>query len=166
MKKLLFIIALTSSVTLTHAQTLLGDFQKKYQHREGVNSVTISGDLFKISSTILKYSGDKDSEALSRICSGINSMYVLNMEERYFDHIDDELRILKSDLSKSNLNLLMTVKERTETVEVYSEMKNEEVVNGIVLFIRKDREFTLLEIKGTIHMKDLSVLTENHSTWH
>ena len=166
MKKIVFIIALIFSVTLTQAQSLLGEFQKKYQNREGVNSVTLSGDLFKFSSSILKYSGDKDSETLSRICSGINSMYVLNMEEQHFDHMDDELKNLKNDLSKSNLNLLMTVKERNETVEVYSGMKNEEMINGLVLFIRKDREFTLLEIKGNIHLKDLSVLTENHSTWH
>ena len=166
MKNIWLIIALFSSTSLVLAQSSLEKFQKKYQNQEGIHSVTISGDLFKFSSSLLKYSDDKDSEALSRICSGINSMQVFNMNVKHFDHMDTEIKNLKNDLSKSNLNLLMTVKERDETVDIYSEVKDDEIINGLVLLIKNKDEFTLLEIRGKIHIKDLSILTENHSTWH
>lgn len=150
---------------LAHGQSSVEKFQDKYKNDRDATSVTVTGGLFKLLGNIAEYGEDADSEAVARIAKGIKSLQILSIP--MFDSgLDmDEIKKLRSDLTKEKYEELMNIKEGRETVNVLAQGSDDEVRNMVILVQEKD-EFALINIDGMLSMKDLAYLAKHHDDWN
>jgi Domain of unknown function (DUF4252) len=106
---------------------------------------------------------DEDSAATKRLLSGIKSIQI-----RSYQFADDfaysaaDIDSVRSQLARPGWNQLMQVhhREKNEDVEMYVMVENN-VTKGFALVASQPREFTIINIVGSISVDDLPKL-EGH----
>ena len=166
MKKLFASIMLVAFVTTAWAQSqVVEDFQNKYKDDRDAKVVAINGGLFKILSGIASYGEDEEALAFSRISDNIKSMNILSIPLYKSGFDPDEIDEMRSNLEKDDYDELMTIRDGGDRIYIMAQGAKNEVRNMLVL-IREEKEFVLMNIDGTLDMKDLAILAKNHKDWN
>ncbi len=168
MKRTTIILALLMLPMLTMAQSdAVEAFKAKYKDDRDATVVTISGSMFGLISQIASYGDDEDEElqAMARVADGIKQFQVLSVRYSRSGLKPTEVDDLKAAIEGEKYDELMQSREREKSMTFYAQQSNAEVKNMLVLIDEYD-EFTILDIDGTLSMKDLSTLVKHHRDFH
>lgn len=140
-------------------------FKKKYDSE--VKVISLTGDIFKlISSMAALDEADEDAKVISRIAEGIKAMDILTIsaDESGFD--DQSLDKMRNALKKENYDELMTVNEGGNRIYFLSQRGNGAELRNMLVLIREQNDFMLMNITGSLDMNDLAYLAKNHKNWN
>jgi hypothetical protein len=163
MKYLSIILVFAATAAYSQSKSV-ADFQAKYQGDRDATVVTVNGNMFNLFANIADAADEEDEEAqaMARIARGIKSLKVLSVPVYKSGLQPDEISGLRDQLIKEKYDELMQVRDGQEHVYFLAQGNENEVRNMYVL-IQEDDDFTILEIEGTLQMKDLAKLVRHHS---
>ena len=167
MKKATIILfaAIVSVSTAFGQSKTIENFHQKYEDDRDAKVVTLSGGLFELLSNIASWDeSDEEAQAISRIADNIKSMQILSipMYKSGFDASDIEK--MREDLRKESYEELMTARDGSDKVYFLTQGDNDTVKNMLVL-IQEKEDFAVMNINGSLEMKDLSYLVKHHKDW-
>lgn len=168
MTKLLTLILLTTITTISFGQSkTIATFREAYKNDRDAKVIALDGDLFKLIGNIVSIEeSDENVKTIARIADGIQSleMLIIPMFKSGFDN--DALKEMRNQLKKENYAELMTVKEGSDEIYFLAEESASSKVKNMLVLIRENEEFMVLDIMGSLDMKDLAYLARNHSNWN
>ena len=171
MKKLVLILAIAILPVASFAQSIFDN----YEDMDGVTSVVVNQNMFKLLSKIDVETNDKEAQDYINLIENLTSLKVLSTGD---EGISAKMKAeVTSYLKKSNLQELMRVKDGEQTVKFYiKEGKDEDHVSELLMFItglkevtkdsnvtingqKREFETVLLTLTGDIDLKQISKLT-------
>lgn len=166
MKKLTLIIIAGFISAASFAQSkYVEQFHDKYKDDRDASVVSLNGSIFELISTIASYGEDEDSETVSRIAKGINSMNILSIPLEKAGIALSEIDDLRKNIKGEGYEELMTAREGKERVYFLAKTKDNEINNMLILVNDGDDEFVLMNLDGILNMKDLAYLAEHRKNW-
>lgn len=172
MRKLVLILALAIVPFVTNAQSMFD----KFEDMDGVTSVVVNQNMFKLLAKIDVETDDKEAQDYLNMIENLTSLKVLTTEN---GAISAQMKSeVDKYLSKSNLQELMRIKDGDQLVKFYiREGKDEDHVSELLMFITGLKEVTentnitvngkkrtietvLLTLTGDIDLKQISKLTK------
>lgn len=162
---LVIAVVLGSTAALAQSKTV-ENFHNKYKDDRDAKVVTLTGGLFKIFATIASFDEeDEDAQALARIAQNIESMEILSIPMYKSGFSADDVEKMRSDLGKEQYEELITVRDGQEKVYFLTQGDKNTVKNMLVLIKEKD-EFAVMNVKGTLDLKDVAYLAKHRNNWN
>jgi len=171
MKKLILILAIALTSSVTFAQTIFD----KYEDQEGVMSVVVNQKMFKMLATMGVDVDDPDAQEYIDMAKNITGLKVFTTGD---EKISADMNATVSKyLKSSKLEELMRIKDGDQTVKFYVlEGKDENHVKELLMFVNGLKDFTngqditingkkrevetvLLTLTGDIDLRQISKLT-------
>jgi len=159
MRKFIITLALTLTVAVpASAQRLNLDFPGLADKAEEVIDVTLDANMLRLAAKFLS-GHNSDERAIRDMINGLEGIYVRSYEFAKAGEYDLSLiDRVKSQLG-SSWKPLVTVRSKTkENVNIMADMRGEKVV-GLVIIAAEPREFTIVNIQGTIDIDRLADLS-------
>jgi hypothetical protein len=168
MKKLIAVVFFSAMFSLTYGQSkAVEDFSNKYKNDRDAKVISLNGGLFELFSNIAKFADeDEDAKVMGRIAAGIKSMNVLSLPMYKTGLEVKEIDDLKNKLKSEKYEELMTLREGTDRIYIMAKTTDSKINNMLMLINSDDDDFTLINIDGTLEMKDLAYLAKNQKDWH
>ena len=142
----------------TQAQTSeLDAFREKYGDNEDAKVVTVKGNVFQLFSEIASNLEDEEGEVLQRLAENINGVEVMSIPMYKSGLMPEEIKGLRNDLTRNDFEEYVTMRDGDRKVNVMAQGKAKEVKNMVVL-VEEENEFVLMNVNGTISMKDVAAL--------
>ncbi len=124
----------------------------KYSDNEEVSAVYISSSMFKLMGRVPDMNVGDESMNLGPLIKSLNCMYLIDCDD------PDVSREIKSDvnkfINKYKFDMLMEVKDRGETVRIYT-TGNEKTVTQFILTASEESAFTFICLDGTMSREEL-----------
>ena len=124
----------------------------KYSDNEEVSAVYISSSMFKLIGRVPDMNVGDGSMNLGPLIKSLNCMYLIDCDD------PDVSREIKSDvnkfINKYKFDMLMEVKDRGETVRIYT-TGSEKTVTQFVMTAAEYEAFTFICLDGTMSRADL-----------
>ena len=159
MRKFIITLALTLTVAVpASAQRLNLDFPGLADKAEEVVDVTLDANMLRLAAKFLS-GHNSDERAVRDMINGLEGIYVRSYEFAKAGEYDPSLiDRVKSQLG-SSWKPLVTVRSKTkENVNIMADMRGDKVV-GLVIIAAEPREFTIVNIQGTIDIDRLADLS-------
>lgn len=159
MRKFIITLALTLTVAVpASAQRLNLDFPGLADRAEEVVDVTLDANMLRLAAKFLS-GHNSDERAIRDMINGLEGIYVRSYEFAKAGEYDLSLiDRVKSQLG-SSWKPLVTVRSKTkENVNIMADMRGDKVV-GLVIIAAEPREFTIVNIQGTIDIDRLADLS-------
>jgi hypothetical protein len=156
MRKYVFLILILGlAVTPLAAQQKLNlDVPGLDDRAAEVVDVTLDASMLRLAARFLS-STEGDERAIREVVQGLQGIYVrsyeFDREGEYDRKIVDRVRAQLGPSWKKIVN----VRGRRENVEVYTDMRGEDIV-GLVVISAEPRELTLVNIVGPINLEKLT----------
>jgi hypothetical protein len=153
MKTLLFAVAIAFTSTGLFAQNAkLDDIFNKFQDKEGITSVILTGDLMKFASQM----NDKDSSM--NFIKNITKVRILAMEKSSAQDIVAFEGMVK-DIPLAGYKELMIVKENENNVRMLARESAGRWSDFLLIVVGK-KDHALIDIQGSVSPKDLQGLSK------
>ena len=124
----------------------------KYSDNEEVSAVYISSSMFKLMGRVPDMNVGDESMNLGPLIKSLNCMYLIDCDD------PDVSGEIKSDvnkfINKYKFDMLMEVKDRGETVRIYT-TGNEKTVTQFILTASEESAFTFICLDGTMSREEL-----------
>ncbi len=124
----------------------------KYSDNDKVSAVYISSSMFKLIGRVPDMNMGDESMNLGPLIKSLNSMYLIDCDN------PDVSKEIKSDvnkfINKYKFDMLMEVKDRGETVRIYT-TGNEKTVTQFILTASEESAFTFICLDGTMSREEL-----------
>lgn len=171
MKKLVLILAIALTSSVTFAQTIFD----KYEDQEGVMSVVVNQKMFSMLATMGVDIDDPEAKEYVDMAKNITGLKVFTTGDEKISA--DMVATVDKYLRSSKLDELMRIKDGDQTVKFYvREGKDENHVKELLMFVNGLKEFTngqditingqkrevetvLLTLTGDIDLRQISKLT-------
>ncbi len=154
MKKILMLLAAVLTLAQSFAETGR-DVYLRYSDKESVAAVYISPVMFRLIGKLPDIEVSDDDINLSPILQSLKGFYLLSCED------EQTARQLKADVNrlmdKGKYEMLMSVKEDGEKVEIYIVSDGKEV-SSLIMTVSEDDECVFMSIDGKMAQKDLEKL--------
>ena len=142
------------------------EFHEKYKDDRDAKVVSLNGSLFKLMSAIASYdTEDKDAEVIARIGEGIESMEIVSVPLFDSGLQPAEFNGLKEKLKNEKYDELMNMRDGRDRVSVMTQGGQHEVKNMVIL-IREEDNAVVMNVNGTLDMKDIAYLARHSKNWH
>ncbi|MEO0552124.1 MAG: DUF4252 domain-containing protein [Bacteroidota bacterium] len=142
------------------------EFRDKYEDDRDAKVVRLNGSLFKLMSTIASYdTEDEDAQVIARIGKGIESMDIVSVPLFDSGLKPAEFDGLKDKLKSEKYEELMNMRDGRDRVSVMTQGGSNEVKNMVIL-IREEDNAIVMNVNGTLDMKDIAYLARNSKNWH
>jgi hypothetical protein len=158
MRKLILTIALTVTVALpAAAQRINLDFPGLADRAEEVVDVTLDASMLRLAGRFL--SGDDAEERSVRdIIRGLDGIYVRSYEFARDGEYDPKLiDQVKSQLGPTWKPLVTVRSKKKDNVNIMANMRGDQII-GLVIIAAEPREFTVVNISGTIDIDKIADL--------
>ena len=117
-------------------------------------------------STIASYdTEDEDARVITRIGEGIESMDIVSVPLFDSGLKPAEFDGLKDKLKSEKYEELMNMRDGRDRVSVMTQGGENEVKNMVIL-IREEDNAVVMNVNGTLDMKDIAYLARNSKNWH
>ncbi len=156
------VLAVAAGLTFGQSKTV-ADFQRKYQNDRDATMVHLNGGLFKLLASIATFDlgdEDEDAEVVARISNGIKSMDILSIPLFESGLMPEGFEELRQNLLKEKYEELMEVRDGRNNVSFLSQGTDSEVKNMVVL-VREDDKAVVMNVNGTLDMRDLAYLARH-----
>ncbi|MEM7108402.1 MAG: DUF4252 domain-containing protein [Bacteroidota bacterium] len=142
------------------------EFHGKYKDDRDAKVVSLNGSLFKLMSAIASYdTEDEDAQVIARIGDGIESMDILSVPLFDSGLQPAEFDGLKDKLKSEKYEELMNVRDGRDRVSVMTQGGTNEVKNMVIL-IRDEDSAVVVNVNGTLDMKDIAYLAKKRKNWY
>ena len=142
------------------------EFHDKYKDDRDAKVVRLNGSLFKLMSTIASYdTEDEDAQVIARIGDGIESMDIVSVPLFESGLRPAEFEGLKDKLRAEKYEELMNVRDGRDKISVLTQGGSNEVKNMVVLILEEDNA-VVMNVNGTLDMKDIAYLARHNKNWH
>lgn len=159
MKKIIVLIA---AVVFPFALSAQSDFDK-YIDSDDVGSVIINKNLLGMVAKFSNDSNEKEAQEFIEMADNIDEIKVFMTSKSSAS--EDMASTVKKYLRKSNMELLMQVKEKDNKVDFYvKSSKNDEIVDELLMFVKSDESnghdfnSVLVTMSGKIELEKLGAL--------
>lgn len=153
MKTLLIAVAIAFTSTGLFAQNAkLDDIFNKFQDKEGITSVILTGDLMKFASQM----NDKDSTM--NFIKNITKVRILALEKASAQDIVAFEGMVK-DIPLTSYKELMIVKENENNVRMLAR-ENAGSWSDFLLIVVGKKDHALIDVQGSVSPKDLQSLSK------
>lgn len=151
MKKLLLGLLLVILPVLTFAQNPVEKVFDKYSGKDGVTTITVNKQLFKMMSQF------ETKEQELKVLENLEFIKILAIEDsilnrEFYDQVNSKLEQL-------DYEELMNIKGNTENVK-FLVKQQEDVIKELVMLAGEKSESALIYIKGNIKLEDISKIVE------
>lgn len=154
MKSTIVTIALLTAFTGLFAQNnKLDEIFNKFEGKEGITSVNISGDMMKFASEI-----DSKDSGMSAL-KNITQVRILSLEKAIAQDIVAFENMLK-EVPLNNFKELMVVKENKNNVRMMAQ-ENQGRWSDFILIVTGGDDHALIHIQGSVAPKDLQALSKS-----
>jgi Domain of unknown function (DUF4252) len=157
MKKFIITAVLAAMPFITFAQTKAFD---KFQDVEGIESMTVTKELFRMLGDVKIYGDDKAQKYLD-MAERIEGLKVFSTKEQ--KHKDAMKLAVTEYVKKNPLTELMSANTHGAKVKVYViQGKEESVIKEGLVFIENndDKEMVLVSFTGNLDLKDIDALKQ------
>ena len=156
MKKLFLILAVVLPMAVFAQKTPVDKLFDKYANQEGITTVNLTEQLLQLLGQF-----DSGDESTNNVLSGLKGIRVLSIEDEELNKkIDFYTELGKEDFFKNNkYEPLMEVTEDNEIIRFMAKNVSDGKLTDLLLVISGD-ENTLIYIKGTVNLKDISKITK------
>ena len=142
------------------------EFRDKYEDDRDAKVVRLNGSLFKLMSTIASYdTEDEDAQVIARIGKGIESMDIVSVPLFDSGLKPTEFDGLKDKLKSEKYEELMNMRDGRDRVSVMTRGGSNEIKN-MVRLLREEDNAVVMNVNGTLDMKDIAYLARNSKNWH
>ncbi|MEM6525606.1 MAG: DUF4252 domain-containing protein [Bacteroidota bacterium] len=142
------------------------EFHDKYKDDRDAKVVRLNGSLFKLMSAIASYdTEDEDAQIIARIGDGIESMDIVSVPLFDSGLQPAEFDGLKDKLKSEKYEELMNVRDGRDRVSVMTQGGQHEVKNMVIL-IREEDNAVVMNVNGTLNMKDIAYLARHSKNWN
>ncbi|AWH85380.1 DUF4252 domain-containing protein [Flavobacterium album] len=152
MKKFIITAVLAAMPFVTFAQTKAFD---KFQDVEGIESVIINKEMFRMLSDV-KVSGNDKTQKYLDMAEKLEGVKVFSTKEQKFK---EEMKKTVTEYVKKNpLTELMSANKDGAKIKIYvTQGKEESIIKEGLVFIEnaKDNEMVLVSFTGTLDLKDI-----------
>jgi hypothetical protein len=153
MKTLLIAVAIAFTSTGLFAQNAkLDDIFNKFQDKDGITSVILTGDMMKFASQVT----EKDSTL--NFVKNINKVRILSLEKATAQDIVNFEGMVK-DIPLAGYKELMIVRENDNNVRMLAR-ENAGSWSDFLLIVVGKKDHALIDIQGSISPKDLQSLSK------
>jgi hypothetical protein len=158
MKKLLFIVVISLSITSLHAQRSIDALFDKYAGKEGFVTVTISGDLLKFASCL-----DDDDDDDNSIPANVTEIRILAQEndnmqvENFYDLVIKGIKV-------GDYEEFMSVKKTHQDLKMYVRAEGNKFREFLLIAGGEDN--AVVQIKGEMTFKEAKKFSEDAKKNH
>ena len=151
----IIIAALLLSVSV-QAQSI-NKFLDKLDAGDDYGVITINKEMFKMLAGMDIDLGE-DEEVIKDLVDGINKVRIFMNEENGSSSDYQELKSIASETSMDNL---ISVKDKGERVDLYTNpTRDDGIVDGLLLIVHEENSNVFIHIDGKINLNHLAKLTE------
>lgn len=158
MKKILWVCALVLLPLVNHAQSVLD----KYESNEKVAKVVVSKKMFELMSKVKVDATDKNTQAYLSLVKKLDNLKVFTTTDSKISA--DMQSTVASYLKTTPLDELMRSNESGKDVKIYAKSgaTTNEIKELLMLITESTgkRETTLMSLKGSFTIEELSMLTD------
>ena len=158
MKRYLAVAALAVA-PLVCAQVLKLDVLERLKARaSNATDVNLNKDLLTLGAGVL--GGDKDNgDKIKKLAAGLDSVLVRSLEfDKEGAYSDADVKQLASELSGPGWNLIVSADEKKEKSRIWIKSGGAGDIGGVRVLSAEQKELTVVEIVGKIHLEDLKDL--------
>lgn len=159
MKKLLLIIVLTVTATLTYGQKSIDALFQRYAGRDGFTTVTINGSLLKLAHWL----GDKDDD--NSLPADITEIRILAQEDSSMK-VGNFYNLVINDIDLTNYDEFMRVKKSDQDVRMLVRTEGRRFKEFLLIAGGEDN--AVIQIKGNMSLDEAKRFSEdardNHVT--
>jgi len=156
MKKIISLLSTTLLIVSLQAQSI-NDFLSTLEDGDEYGVVTINKEMFKMIAAFDVDLGE-DEDAIRDLTRDINKVRVFINEE---NGTYEEYKKIKGIAQSSSMENLISVKDGSERVDLFTNPTNsDEVVDGLLLLVRETEQNVFIHIDGKINLDHLAKLTE------
>lgn len=155
MKRLSFLIAFLSVLTIVRSQSPVDELFDKYTGKEGYTTVIISKYMFDLFKNI--DADDPEAKEMNELISKLTGIKILASEKK--DESGNFLKDVKKKISSADYKELMTIKEEDQDVR-FLVRENGGKVSELLLVAGGNGDNVLISIQGDIDMKNISKLAK------
>lgn len=144
------------------AQLRLPDFSSLADKAKGSVNISLNPWLLRVAASLMD-DKDPDGAATKKLLAGIKSIEVRSYEfDADFAYSADDIDAVRRQLAAPGWSRLMQVHDRkkSEDVDMYIFTENSRT-GGFALIAREPRQFTIVNIVGSISPEDLPKLEEH-----
>jgi len=152
MKKVLWMVLLTSVITGAYGQKSIDALFKKYANADGFVTVSVNGSLLKMAD-IFDHCKDHD-----KFAGDINEIRILAQEDESMK-IDNFYDFVIKDLNLSDYDEFMSVKNKNQDLRML--VKTEGKMFKEFLLIAGGEDNVLIQIKGNLSLDDAEKLSSD-----
>lgn len=138
----------------------LKNLDKLANRASEVNDVTLEGPLLQFAASVMKNSGDPDSEQVVELIKGLKGIYVKNFEfNSPGQYSQADVEAIRSQLTGPGWQRIVTSfsKNTGERDEVYL-LKQGKKITGLTVLVAEAKELSVVNIVGAIDPEKLSEL--------
>jgi Domain of unknown function (DUF4252) len=153
---LMFLLTVLAALPL-QAQRLKLDFPELEDIAEERVDVTLDADMLHLAAKFLS-NDDADERAVRDMINGLQGIYVRSYEfSRDGQYSRSLVERVISQLGPSWKPLVTVRSKKRDNVDIYAQMKGDKV-GGLVIVATEPREFTVVNIEGTVDIDRLASL--------
>jgi hypothetical protein len=158
MKKILFILVISLSITSLHAQRSIDALFDKYAGKEGFVTVTISGDLLKFASCL-----DDDDDDENSIPANVTEIRILAQEndnmqvENFYDLVIKGIKV-------GDYEEFMSVKKTHQDLKMYVRAEGNKFREFLLIAGGEDN--AVVQIKGEMTFKEAKKFSDDAKKNH
>ncbi len=154
-RSMFFFVLLAAAMTISAQNSVIDKVFAKYSGQEGITSVSISPDLFKIAAAYNEgHDGDEDFPV-----EKISSLKVLTVEDEGKISGTDFYNEVLKDLNVSEYQEVMSVREGSDNVKMLMKTDGRQIFEFIILTGGDDS--ALVYIAGNFSMDDLENVAQS-----
>lgn len=158
MKRIVSIVAALFLLTASAWSQDGKGIYNKYSDNEDVSAVYISSTMFKLMGKVPNMELGEGSMELGPLIKNLNSMYLIDCDD---PKVSSELKAdVNKYINKYDFDLLMEIKDRGETVRIYT-TGNEKTVTQFIMTAAEADAFTFICLDGTMSRADLEKAIAN-----
>lgn len=160
MKKVILIVTVFLMSAALNAQSLISSSFSDYENDENFTRVSISKKMFSIMANLDPE--DEDEKELIQTVTNLDGLKII-----VADSSENPKELFKESLSRipSRFEELMTVDDKDERI-VFMIDENDGVVSELIMVMKGDDEFVILDLFGKIDLKQIAKLSRKMNIDH
>lgn len=141
MKKFLFFVFFTLTITIASGQKSIDELFDKYAGKEGFVTVTMSGNLLKFAASL----DDDDNDDYSSLPDKITEIRILALEDKHMN-VDNFYNLAIKDVNLNSYDEFMRIKESDQDIRMLVKSEGNRFKEFLLLVGGEDN--ALIQIKG------------------
>lgn len=155
---ILLAFSLLAGLQLTAQQSAVDKLYDKYVGKEGVTSISLSSDMFKLAAGLSQANQDKDGKEMTDMINQINGMKIIVLKDTLMLSRKNFHADIQKLIDTKSFAELMRIDEKDSQVKFYTAKTNEGVYREVLMIAKSLDETVVMSFTGQIKPETLGKL--------